>query len=482
MLGDYGLTVITISYINLNKLFSIRLLKRAGILFCLLTALSSYDILAQDGNLDWIAELTEEIMTETDLCERCQWVAPEITKVEFNNEFVYFLRYNCAIDESFAIMYDADGVIVSQCSNINGESNCDFGGNAFTIYTFAETIIPLWSCETGFVCEFAEVNGFDKLAPIAVLDTKCMEGIKILRASDKWVSYNWAGEGETGNESTFEITKNGTYSLFVQDETGCEIFGSITIDDVSKLSVEIKGPSFICANSNAEITAPPYNSYKWADGSSASSLEIIGPGEYAVTVVNESGCEGSASIEIQPYPDLDLSIGLENASINEGESINIEALLEDESNFTNYTWEGEGVIDCDTCSMANFSPRVSGELMLSTIDIFGCSKKVSSFVEVKELPLEVYTPNVLDPNAEGQNRYFTLFGGNNLDRILVLAIYDRWGNLIFNKKDLEANLPEQGWNGKIKNQSMPTGTYTYFAEVIFKNGKVKIFKGSILML
>ena len=221
---------------------------------------------------DWIVRLTEEILEETDLCESCTWVNPTISYVRFNADEFIFLRYSCSTNESFASMYTLEGRLESECVARNGDSDCGLGGNAFTVYTFADTILPLWNCETGFDCTFAMENNIDLQVPITVDDSRCTEGIKILKAADDFRTYNWSGNNQTSNTSTLEIVEGGNYTLTVTDEMGCIFNGEIMIPDITKLEVKIKGPPKFCLGTEIELKTANFATYQWSAGGNESNI------------------------------------------------------------------------------------------------------------------------------------------------------------------------------------------------------------------
>ncbi|MDX1942549.1 MAG: gliding motility-associated C-terminal domain-containing protein [Saprospiraceae bacterium] len=93
---------------------------------------------------------------------------------------------------------------------------------------------------------------------------------------------------------------------------------------------------------------------------------------------------------------------------------------------------------------------------------------------------KVFFPNVFSPNGDGQNDYFTIFGGTELLLVKDLRIFDRWGNIIFYKKDLLPN--DASWGGQSNGKPAPTGLYIYVAQLLMTDGKEKQFRGSTLLL
>jgi len=75
------------------------------------------------------------------------------------------------------------------------------------------------------------------------------------------------------------------------------------------------------------------------------------------------------------------------------------------------------------------------------------------------LPLSFETPNIFTPNNDGSNDVFTLNGLNV--ETLELVILNRWGNVVFESTDINAN-----WNGRNKNTGNDCADGVYFYKYI----------------
>jgi len=299
-------------------------LQSKKIILPLLLALAVQITYSQQESPQWIIPITEEIIDETDLCERCTWLPPTFTRIEFNNDDYYFLRYGCSIADNFARMYDREGELVGECMTVNGDSDCDFGFNAFSIYTLAEVIVPIWSCVTGFDCDFARANKVDQYVPITIDDSRCAEGIKILKVSEEYSTYEWSGQGINSTSSSIEIDQGGNYQVEVTDIDGCPITGTVFIPDIDVLNVSIKGPEKVCTNGSIDLLTTPFASYQWSTGSTMASTTVSEAGTYQVTVTNEQNCQGFASFVVEEYPSLETSIELATNQVKEGEEVLVE--------------------------------------------------------------------------------------------------------------------------------------------------------------
>jgi len=70
----------------------------------------------------------------------------------------------------------------------------------------------------------------------------------------------------------------------------------------------------------------------------------------------------------------------------------------------------------------------------------------------------------------------------NVQQVNHLRIFDRWGNLVFEKSNFLPNNPKSGWDGTSKGKRMSTGVYTYTADLLFLDGAVERYDGNVLLI
>lgn len=97
-------------------------------------------------------------------------------------------------------------------------------------------------------------------------------------------------------------------------------------------------------------------------------------------------------------------------------------------------------------------------------------------IEVCVLPsTDIFIPDIFSPNNDGNNDVFYV-RGNGINEML-LRIFDRWGNLVFETKD-----PAMGWDGTFKGKNAEPGIYAYYLNIILFNGKKIQKKGEISLI
>ena len=63
-----------------------------------------------------------------------------------------------------------------------------------------------------------------------------------------------------------------------------------------------------------------------------------------------------------------------------------------------------------------------------------------------------------------------------------MRIYDRWGELVYSRENLQPDI--DGWNGGFKNGSekMLPGVYVYIIRVTYLNGETQLFRGDVTLM
>jgi len=306
-----------------------------------------------------------------------------------------------------------------------------------------------------------------------------------------------AGEGGTGtytyvwdNGSIAPFRSDllaGTYRVTLTDANGCNRDTLATLVDPPLLSIgDIQPIDVICYGDASGIISllgaggrPPYK-YGINGGPFQSDNRFIGllAGNYTVAVEDGGGCTATQDVVInQPLPLL-VDAGLD-LSIDLGQKITLSASSSNAG--VTYQWSPADLVTCSTCQTTLAGPLRTVRFRIEVTDGVGCKAEDELLVTViKNRP--IYTPNAFTPDQDGQNDFFTLYGGPAARKIRRLQVFDRWGEQMFDGKDLPMGQEPLGWNGTYRDQLMPSGVYVYVAEIEFIDDEVLLFKGDITLV
>ncbi len=144
-----------------------------------------------------------------------------------------------------------------------------------------------------------------------------------------------------------------------------------------------------------------------------------------------------------------------------------------------YSWSpAAGLSDASIADpVANPGSTTDYTLRITTAE--GC--KDSGYITVYVFtPLNI--PGAFTPNGDGKNDVFYVLGGPAGLVIRELAVFDRWGQRVFQAHDAPAGDRSFGWNGQEGGSPAPAGVYVYIVSVRLPNGLEQQYKGTIMLI
>ena len=144
-------------------------------------------------------------------------------------------------------------------------------------------------------------------------------------------------------------------------------------------------------------------------------------------------------------------------------------------------WTPQGLLSCDTCLSTTIEAVDSETFQLTILHNNGCQAIALLDIIVKP-QTRIYIPNAFSPNTDGINDFFTLFANERIVSIDELLIFDRWGELVFERKDFNPNEPSLGWDGKFKGEFMNPAVFVYYFKVRLDDGSTEIHSGDVSLI
>jgi gliding motility-associated-like protein len=193
---------------------------------------------------------------------------------------------------------------------------------------------------------------------------------------------------------------------------------------------------------------------------------------------NQFGCDSSLIIRPKLIPNTNQINGLpKEVKLNIGDSVELKPQL----NFTPVLiqWTPQNAFSCANCPVVFSRVRRSITARFSAKDGKNCvvQQDIKFVVDPNR---RVFIPNAFSPNGDPINEIFTIYGDANLDLILTLHIYDRWGETVYSGANLRPNT--EGWDGRFKGQVLTPDVFTYWAKLRFKDGENSVVKGDVTLM
>lgn len=292
-------------------------------------------------------------------------------------------------------------------------------------------------------------------------------------------TYQWSEGSATAG---INVDAPGYYRLHVLTEDGCQGQDTVWVREVPVLMGELVADAdTVCLGSPVSLTFVGGMTPLWQD--TTGRLALLSPNtamlspfaDTRIHVSHENECFAE-TLELLIYVrEVTLEVSADT-SVTLGQTIFLSA-----AGGRQYNWSGPGISGASTGARVRVTPIESAWYRIVATDSFGCLAQDSVWVAVSH-PASAYAPNAFSPNGDGINDYFTLFGSYDLVEVEYLAIYDRWGQLVFEKRRFPPNIPSEGWNGQFKDEDQDQGTLVFFAELRFSDDQKEIMKGEVILL
>lgn len=305
------------------------------------------------------------------------------------------------------------------------------------------------------------------------------------------LSFDWSVEGLSGL-SVAGALDPGYYGLTITDASDCEQVLEFYIGDIQlpKIAYELFQPAcseeatgtFLIQslqsgtmplvlvneenNDSILVTRLPH------------TISGLAPGTYQWTLTDAAGCSEEIAFNIEPAALLNLDLGPDRW-ISSGDSVILgEALtMAGTASWTPINFLSHP----DQLRTAAFPSRtIDYTLTVTTPE--GCIYSDEISIRVNEFRDEVFVPNAFSPDNDGNNDRFSIFGSSKVKKINRLKIFNRWGELLFDKGPISPSDPSGGWDGKHDGIIQPIGVYIYMAEVQFEGEVTEWVSGDFLLV
>ena len=288
----------------------------------------------------------------------------------------------------------------------------------------------------------------------------------------------------------------GEYTLFVQDGNACLTQISIELNQPDQLRVSfdadvLKGCSPLRVN--FQNSSDPSITCLWSfgDGQTFNGCDEVfntfntgGSFDVNLEIVDVNGCrnevtyENFISVTQTPQADFDLSpqqlFSYSNSTTITNQSVGGDVYvwnLGDETGNHVYFEPGEHTYPI------NVSDTFLITLIAKTTD--GCADTAKKILLFNNDPY-FYVPNTFIPDEDGKNDIWKpVFSSPEDVKRYSLAVYNRWGELIFQTND-----PQVGWDGTIGNQQLKAqdGTYVWTLQFSWSDFKVYPATGHVNLI
>ncbi|MEO6904231.1 MAG: PKD domain-containing protein [Bacteroidia bacterium] len=284
--------------------------------------------------------------------------------------------------------------------------------------------------------------------------------------------------------------KSGKYivKLTTSNSYGCTDSVEVMVDLAVLNPISINSNKNACIGNPIQLMASGGIAYKWTPSKGLNNTAIANPIAspdtttlYIVTIlsVNALGdtCSQQLSTLVKVFnpATFPLLLKADKDTLLEGESTKLHAITD---TTIAVNWNPDKTLSSTTSYNPIATPVKTTTYTVVISDSSGCSKQQQITIYVfpsKCTTQNVFVPNTFSPNGDGKNDI--LYVRSNALLELYFAVYDRWGELMFETTDIN-----KGWDGTYKNIKSDPAVFAWYLRAKCYNGEEIKRKGNVTLI
>ena len=273
--------------------------------------------------------------------------------------------------------------------------------------------------------------------------------------------------------------------------TGTSTEGCIQSDDVR---VTVQYPfdmsssvgDTICKGSSLRLFASGAHTYTWSPSTGLNSATSATPTAsplvttlYTVIGKDDKNCfSDTAYIPVTVYGIPTVEAGADK-TINVGQVLDLVPAIS--SDVREVNWSPTGSIFRNSFPAISIKPKETTTFTVEVKNEGGCTARDNVTVYVLCNDANVFIPNTFSPNGDGANDVFYP-RGKGLFRIKSARVFNRWGEVVYEKGEFAPNDASSGWDGTYKGRKLNADVFIYMIEILCDNNTVLVYKGNVALI
>ncbi len=351
----------------------------------------------------------------------------------------------------------------------------------------------LCSATFGVEVEVVPLPTFVPVGPVLV----CPGAVSLLSGAIGADSIYWSPEPDL-DPLAFVSTPDSAFAFWADrdqiwyawavNSLGCGALDSLRVD-VWETDIVGLPTAAICLGDSAVLSAEnaatwPIVTWQWSpageilsgQGSDAVAVAPDGDGVFEVIGTNAAGCSDTAAVALDVFENLPTALATADPEDPfQGQEVQLST---PEGFGYTYLWSPAGLLDRPDIFGPTALPIEPTWFAVTVTDANGCTATSAVWVPLRELICDdpyIFVPNAFTPNGDGEND--VLYVRSNILAELYFAVYDRWGEMVFETTDLQ-----NGWDGTFRGKALAPDAFGWYLKAKCYNGQEFFQKGNVTLL
>jgi gliding motility-associated-like protein len=391
-----------------------------------------------------------------------------------------------------AIVTSADPVTFLSWTFSNGGSG--LGATVQQVYSLAGTYTARLIAGTSFGCfDTAYRNVTVNPTPTVITnpDMVLCKGQSTPLSATGGLTYQWSPIAGLSCNTCFNPIASPTtttqYVVSGYNSFGCAGRDTLLITVPQPIGVVTAPVLSICIGQSIRLSATGATTYEWSPSTGLDQTNIANPTAtplvttiYRVIGKDAYNCfqdTAYVTVGVGQYPVV--NVGADKV-LATGTTF---TLTPTASNGPIALWNWSPITDlsCGNCPNPIVTAKTDICYTVTATNLFGCAGKDTMCIKVFCESSQVFIPNAFTPDGDGVNDILTV-RAKGVKLVKSFRVFNRWGQVVFEKANFVPNVDGQGWNGKVNNVPAPPDVYVYTCEVICENDVPFTYKGNTAIL
>ncbi|GAC1537108.1 MAG: hypothetical protein NVS3B15_17400 [Sediminibacterium sp.] len=277
------------------------------------------------------------------------------------------------------------------------------------------------------------------------------------------------------------------YKVIGYNEYGCSEINTINVRVIQPLKMLASPGDTICAGDSRQLFATGAANYTWIPETGLSNKNAATPiarplvtTTYQVIGKDNFKCfTDTAEVKIVVGYPTPITLGKDTV-IMAGSTLQLTAQAA-RPDIRKWRWSGVPGLSCLNCPEPQV--RLSQDACISCVAInrYGCPSSDTICIRTFCAATEVFIPNTFTPDGDGINDLL-MVQGKGIKMVKSFRIFNRWGEVVFEKTNFSPGDPAYAWDGKVRGVAASPDVFVYVCEVICEKGLPSIFKGNVAII
>jgi gliding motility-associated-like protein len=277
------------------------------------------------------------------------------------------------------------------------------------------------------------------------------------------------------------------YTVTGTNLLGCYARDTVRVNIAQPFKMKISTNDTICAGERIQLFASGAEMYKWAPSTTLDNSTIPDPvaAPLATTVYRVVGADSAncftdtayTRITVGKNPTVDLGA---DKVVAAGTFVELKSVVTN-GPIVNWEWKAGPDITCINCPLPTAQIKRDITYTVKVTNTFECIASDTIRFKVFCEQSQVFIPNVFTPDGDGFNDVL-MVRGQGIRTVKLFRIFNRWGEIVFEKANFAPNEKANGWDGTVRGVKAPPDVYVYMCEVTCENDVPFTYKGNVAII